>query len=97
MGGVVVGGVVPGGVVVGPVIVVLFEVPVVAPVPVVPFCNPPAGTVLPKLQSTFELPGVASELPRKPVDSATGLPLVFEFPAHTRTTTRFMSGIVVSK
>jgi hypothetical protein len=55
------------------------------------------AALLPVLQSTLELPGVAIELPKNPVDSAIGLPLVFESPAYTRTTTRFMVAMLVSK
>ncbi len=37
-------------------------------------------TVLPTVQSAFDAPGVPSAEPRKPVDSASGLPLVLASP-----------------
>jgi len=58
---------------------------------------PAVAAVLPVVQSTLELPGTASALPRNPVDSARGLPLVLASPAYTRTTTRFMVAMLVSK
>ena len=41
--------------------------------------------------------GVDIEVPRNPVVSAIGLPLVLESPAYTRTTMRFMLAKLVSK
>jgi hypothetical protein len=55
------------------------------------------GAVLPAVQSTLELPRGASAVPKNPVDSASGLPLVLRSPAYTRTTTRFMVVMDVSK
>ena len=43
------------------------------------------------------LRGAPSEVPKNPVDSATGLPLVLASPAYTRTTMRFMVAMLVSK
>jgi hypothetical protein len=53
--------------------------------------------VLPTVQSILDSPAVPIELPKKPVDSASGLPFVFASPAYTRTTTRFMVAMLVSK
>ena len=55
------------------------------------------STVVPTLQSVFDPPGVPSEEPRKLVDSASGLLFVFALPSQTRTTTRFMPAMLVSK
>jgi len=62
-----------------------------------PVAGVQGGTVLPNVQSTLEEPGVASALPRKLEDSASGLPLVLASPGQTRTTTRFMLEMLVSK
>src|ERR1035441_2273374 len=56
-----------------------------------------AAAVVPAVQSTLELPGVATEEPMKAEDSATGLLLVLAAPSQTRTTTRFMPPMLVSK
>ncbi len=54
-------------------------------------------TVLPASQGVLEPPGAPRAVPRKLVDSASGLPLVFASPKYTRTTTRFMVEMLVSK
>jgi hypothetical protein len=58
---------------------------------------PTAEVTMPAVQSTLVDPGVAIELPRKPTACARGLPLVFASPRYTRTTTRFMLAMLVSK
>jgi hypothetical protein len=59
----------------------------------------PTGTPFaPWVQSVlFELPLTPKAVPVKPTDSTTGLPLVFASPAYTRTTTRYMLAMLVSK
>src|ERR1700722_5703262 len=67
VGETVAGGVTPGGVAPG--------IPGAVP-------RPPTGVPLPKVQSaTLDPPGVPSEDPKNPVDSATGFPLVLASPA----------------
>ena len=57
----------------------------------------PAARSMPAVQSTLELPGMPSEEPRNPSASAIGLLLVLASPSQTRTTTRFMLAMLVSK
>ena len=51
----------------------------------------------PAVQSTTVDPGVEIELPRKPTACANGFPLALASPRYTRTTTRFMLAMLVSK
>jgi len=67
----------------------------------VPVPGPPAPGALavemPAVQSTTVEPGTASEALRNPTACAIGFPLVFASPWYTRTTTRFMLAMLVSK
>jgi hypothetical protein len=51
----------------------------------------------PTVQSTFEPPGMPTDVPMNPVERAIGLDFVPASPGYTRTSTRFMLWNCVSK